>query len=59
MKAFFIMVRAELSKQDAKVSLSKNDEVIETLGADSPHESFCVGVTVWATRLDSRGLHAI
>jgi hypothetical protein len=35
---------AELSKQDAKVLLSENDEVIETLGANGPHESFSVGV---------------
>lgn len=43
---------AELSKQDAKVLLSENDEVIETLGANGPHESYCVGVAVWAACWD-------
>ena len=43
-KPFFIVMCAELPKQDAKVSLSENDEMIETLGANGPHESFSVGV---------------
>jgi len=42
----------KLTKKESKVSRSENDEVIETLGADGPHESFCVGVAVWAACWD-------
>jgi hypothetical protein len=59
MVAFGVVVFDELAEQVPQVSLAEDDEVVEALGADGPHEPLRIRIAVGAACRDARALHAL
>jgi hypothetical protein len=47
-----------LAKEVPEVPLTKDDEMIQTLGPDSSHEPFSMRAAVWAARRNWHRLHS-
>ena len=50
MESLSVIVREKLPKKHTKVSLTKDNEVIQALGSDGPDESFGVRIAVGTAR---------
>ena len=58
-KPLSVIVRTELAKQMPEVTLAEDEEVVETVGPDGPHEAFGVRSAVWAARRDADALDTL